>query len=106
MTKQNAGKKFDALREFFSGYLHQDFRDEYGSARGAARAFRGDASKEEIAATVAEWQRWRGELHKSSLEEVQKAVWELGAAWRPESMEDLEALGEALNGKRSDAEPS
>jgi len=33
--KRRAAKRtpeFPALREFFAGYLHQDFRDEYGSA--------------------------------------------------------------------------
>ena len=98
MPKQSSGKKFDALREFFSAYLHEDFRDEYGSAAAAARAFRGDASEEEIAAAGAEWKRWRGELEESSLEEIHRAVRELGAAWRPESVEDLDRVGEVLKG--------
>jgi hypothetical protein len=49
--KRRAAKRtpeFPALREFFSGYLHQDFHDEYGSAVGAAQAFRRDASDSEV----------------------------------------------------------
>jgi len=86
--------EFPALREFFSGYLHQDFRDEYGSAVGAAQAFRRDASDSEVKAVRREWNAWRTELEQVSSEEIAKAVRELG--WRPESTADLDQVGGAL----------
>ena len=30
--------QFPALKEFFSGYLHEDFNDEYGSAAGRSQS--------------------------------------------------------------------
>jgi hypothetical protein len=66
MTRQKKEKvaefdpnEFPVLKEFFSGYLHEDFNDEYGSAPGAARAFRGDASPEESAQACQEWTKLR-----------------------------------------------
>ena len=97
--KRRAAKRtpeFPALREFFSGYLHQDFRDEYGSAVGAAQAFRRDASDWEVKAVRPEWNAWRTELEQVSSEEIAKAVRELGSVWRPESTADLDQVGAAL----------
>ena len=88
--------KFPALREFFSGYLHQDFRDEYGSAAGAAEAFRKDASEAEIQAVRKEWKTWREELLKSSGDEIAAATRQLGAAWRPQNVADLDKVEKAL----------
>ena len=36
--------EFSALQDFFSGYLHEDFSEEYGSASEALEAFLSDAS--------------------------------------------------------------
>jgi hypothetical protein len=88
---------FPALRAFFAGYLHQDFRDEYGSAVGAVEAFRRDASDSEAKAVRQEWNVWRTALDQTSPEEIAKAVRQLGSAWRPESTADLDQVGGALD---------
>ena len=100
--KPGAGKSaadFPALREFFSGYLHQDFQDEYGSAAGAAKAFRNDASESEIIAVRRECQAWRAGLGKASPHEIAEAARELGAAWRPQTLEELDDVETALKPK-------
>jgi len=100
--KPGAGKSavdFLALREFFSGYLHQDFQDEYGSAAGAVKAFRNDASEAEIEAVRREWKAWRTGLGKASGDEIAQAARKLGAAWQPEVLKDLDHVETALNAK-------
>jgi hypothetical protein len=83
---------FPGLREFFSGYLHEDFVDEYGSAAGAARAFCGDASGEEAAQASAEWTKLRSALKGKPISDVQAALQRLGGSWKPEEIEELSAL--------------
>ena len=98
-ARKSAAADFPALREFFSGYLHQDFQDEYGSAAGAAKAFRNDASDSEIEAVRREWKAWRAGLDKTSADEIAQAARKLGAAWQPEVFEDLERVERALNAR-------
>jgi hypothetical protein len=94
--------EFPCLREFFSGYLHEDFVDEYGSASGAARAFFGDASLEEAATTREEWAKLRQLLAGRPLPEVHAALYKLGAAWQPVDAEELKALDTAFARKSSE----
>ena len=85
-----------ALAEFARAYLHQDVLVEHGSAVEAVRAFCRDASMRETRALVvdlahvitkaAEWQgdnlaRWFRD--------------DLGAAWGPDSFDDLVELAAA-----------
>ncbi len=88
--------EFPCLREFFSGYLHEDFADEYGSPAGAARAFFGDASLEEAATTREEWTKLREILAGLALPEVHGVLHKLGAAWQPVDAEELKALDTAF----------
>jgi hypothetical protein len=101
--KENAAalnaNEFPALKEFFSGYLHEDFNDEYGSARGAARAFRGDASPEELAQARQEWAKLGKILTGRPIEEVHAALQKLGGAWRPEDMDEFYSLDPMFGGK-------
>lgn len=90
---------FMALRDFFSGYLHQDFRDEYGSAPAAAAAFCNDAQADELAATRKEWELWRKGLDAAAPDAAAIAVRELGGAWQPQNLADVDAVGRALNRK-------
>ena len=100
-SKKKIAKKgstdFPALRDFFSGYLHQDFRDEYGSAAGAAEAFRQDASESDLRAILQEWKKWRKSLEHASLDEIATATGSLGAAWQPQSLADLDRIAQSLS---------
>ena len=88
--------EFPCLREFFSGYLHEDFTDEYGSPAGAARAFFGDASLEEAATAREEWQKLHQLLGGRALPEVHAALHRLGAAWQPVDVEELATMDAAF----------
>jgi hypothetical protein len=106
MTRQKKEKtvgfdpsEFPVLKEFFSGYLHEDFNDEYGSAPGAARAFRGDASPEESAQARQEWAKLRNILTGRSIPEIQTSLQKLGGAWRPLDLDEFHSLDAAFTGK-------
>jgi len=96
--KTGAGKApgYPALREFFSGYLHEDFRDEYGSAVGAAEAYREDAPADDLAALGKEWKAWRAALGDASPAAWARAIRQLGGAWSPQSASEVEILGKSL----------
>jgi hypothetical protein len=89
-------EKLEALRQFFSGYLHQDFRDEYDSAVDAAKDFCADASPEDIEALRADWKKWRAATQRLPLPEIQASMRELGAAWLPQSTDEIDQVGNAL----------
>ncbi len=83
---------YPGLREFFSGYLHEDFRDEYGSAAGAARAFCGDASAEEASQARQEWAKLRRLLTGQSIPDLHTGLQKLGGAWQPLDLEELKTV--------------
>jgi hypothetical protein len=91
--------EFPVLKEFFSGYLHEDFNDEYGSATSAARAFRGDASPEESAQAREEWAKLRQILTGRPIQEVQISLQKLGGAWRPQDLQEFHSLDAVFVGK-------
>jgi hypothetical protein len=93
--------EFPCLREFFSGYLHEDFADEYGSAAGAARAFFGDASLEEAATTREEWSKLRKIVADLPMPEVHSVLQKLGSGWRPMEPQDLETMDAAFRAKKA-----
>jgi hypothetical protein len=106
MTRQKKEKtaefdanEFPALKEFFSGYLHEDFNDEYGSAASAARAFRGDASPEESAQACQEWAKLRKLLTGRPMAEIQTSLEKLGGAWRPQDLDEFHSLDALFTGK-------
>ncbi len=49
---------YPTLSEFFSAYLHQDFRNTYGSPTKAAKNYISDASPEEVQTLRNEWQNF------------------------------------------------
>ena len=105
--KHNAAKSagepksaFVALCAFFSGYLHQDFRDEYESAGAAASAFCREAAPDQVATVLSEWRQWRKLLASASSQEIAGAIRRLGGAWQPESCADLDQIEQRLAGGR------
>ncbi len=93
-----AGPEFPALRNFFSAYLHQDFRQEYDSPQFAAAAVLCDSSPAETAALRREWLAWRKQLGSASVAETAQAIRKLGGAWQPATPHDLDDLQQAIIG--------
>jgi hypothetical protein len=87
---------YPTLCEFFSAYLHQDFRNTYGSPTKAAKNYISDASPEEVQTLRNEWQSFRKKLADQPLRVIQAAVRKLGAAWLPDSEAALTQLDAAL----------
>jgi CdiI immunity protein len=96
-------REFPALKEFFSGYLHEDFNDEYGSAASAARAFRGDASPEELAQARLEWSKLGKILAGRSIPDLQTSLEKLGGAWRPLDLAEFHSIDAIFAGKNQNA---
>jgi hypothetical protein len=97
MKHDKGEMKFPALRAFMRSYLHQDFGEEYGSAGGAAKAFREDATEEEVAAVVKEWGEFLAAARGKALDEVNELLaGKLGSAWRVGSLAELDGMSEAL----------
>jgi hypothetical protein len=96
--KKKAGETsdFPALRQFFSGYLHQDFADEYGSALDAAKAYRREAGKSDLATIRKEWKNWRAERKNLSADGLASELRKLGAAWAPLNLATLDEVGQIL----------
>jgi hypothetical protein len=83
---------FPALRQFFAGYLHEDFVQEYGTPAAALRAFRRDASDAERHLLRADATQLLARVEAESLEEMRARVASLGARWSPRSRTALIAL--------------
>ena len=91
-----ASGDYPTLSEFFSAYLHQDFRNEYGSATKAAKHFIADAEPDQAQSLRNEWQDLRAKLNGQPLPVIQAAVRKLGAAWLPDSEAALKQIDAAL----------
>ena len=91
MTRRTAFE-FPELERVFSGYLHEDFAVEYGSAEAALRAFREDASP-------AEWRRFQREAKRlvklagdRDFDYISQVIQQLGSRWVPPSHLELIAV--------------
>jgi CdiI immunity protein len=91
-----AAEEYPTLCEFFAAYLHQDFRNTYGSPTKAAKNYIADASPDEVQTLRNEWQGFRKKLDGQPLTVIQAAVRKLGAAWLPDSEAALTQLDGAL----------
>ena len=90
-------KEFPALAEFFAGYLHEDYREEYASVKAAAAGFLAEADAEERESIYEEWQRLQRQLEGTPFEERKTAARALGAAWEPRDLAEWRDLGEILS---------
>jgi len=89
-------ENYPALMEFLPAYLHEDFGEEYGSAERAFGALVSDASGDQIRNLKEEWQALRQAFAGRPLPEVQSGLTQLGAAWQPQSEEELQTVDEIL----------
>ena len=76
---------YPQLRQFFEGYLHEDFVQEHRSPAGALRAFEADASAAELRRFRAEAKRLLARVESQELDEIREMLGKLGSAWTPPS---------------------
>lgn len=91
---------YDRLGQFLDGYLHEDFRAEYVTHKTAARAFRTDASQEEVAAVLAELQEFIAWAETVPTHEWQTLFVTLGGRWKPRSLGPLRGMVSVLSGEK------
>ena len=89
-------ENYPALMEFLPAYLHEDFGEEYGSVARAFAALVSDASGDQIRNVKEEWQALRQAFSGQPLPEMENGLAQLGAAWHPESEQELQAVDEIL----------
>jgi hypothetical protein len=84
---------YPALETFFSGYLHEDFVQDHGTPQRALRAYRADAGAEEKARFEREARHLLEAAATLPFDAVAGFIRrDLGAAWRPTGIEELEQL--------------
>lgn len=88
---------FAALRDFLRGYLHEDYRSEYGSPEQAAAAFRNEADDAECISAASQLARFLALTRALPAEETLHLFrQELGSGWNPGSVNALRELQSAL----------
>jgi hypothetical protein len=90
-------ESYPALMEFLPAYLHEDFGEEYGSVARAFAAMVSDANSDQIRNVKEEWTALRQVFLGKPLSDMQTGLAQLGAAWRPQSEQELEAVDEILS---------
>lgn len=89
--------RYPLLHQFFRGYLHQDFPEEYGSVAGALRQYRNDAGTEEFGRFAAEWSSFLNEVRELAATEVDRILsTDLGGSWHVESSREIARFTEAV----------
>ena len=91
MKRVNASD-FPALRQFFGGYLHEDFVAEHRTAAGALHAFEADADENERRRFRAEVTRFLDVTAPLDFADVLLLLSRLGSRWTPPTREALIAL--------------
>jgi hypothetical protein len=82
--------RYPLLHQFFRGYLHQDFPEEYGSIAGALRKYRADAGEIEFARFADEWNAFleeTGELPATDIDQILST--DLGGSWHIASRREV-----------------
>jgi CdiI immunity protein len=84
--------EFPELRRAFTGYLHEDFLEEYETPAAALRAFQDDADQAENRRFRTEARRFLDWTADLEFTEVRALMARLGCRWVPPSRKTLEAL--------------
>jgi hypothetical protein len=85
-----------ALREFFSGYLHQDTLAEYGGALAAAAQFRSDADADQTAIVQREFAQLSSLMNPDDLATINAEVERHGAAYQFASIREWREFSDVL----------
>ena len=91
-----------ALRNFLRGYLHQDWKQEHGSVEAATRQFCEDADFEQRKNLLAEWLSFRESVRDQSLDATARQLRDIGSAWQPANLNDLDKITRVLQHYPSD----
>lgn len=83
---------FPELQRVFSGYLHEDFLEEYESAAAALRAFHDDADPSDRQRFRREARRFLASIEKLELKDVRALMARLGCRWFPPSRRAVATL--------------
>jgi hypothetical protein len=86
---------FPHLRDFLRGYFHEDWNDDYGTAREAVEQFCREAGKVNAAKLAEEWERLKG-ISGENLETTVELLGRLGGAWNPTHQDELEEISATL----------
>ena len=89
-------ESYPALMEFLPAYLHEDFGVEYGSAARAFAALVSDANGDQVRNVKEEWLELRRAFSGHSLDDLHSGLAQLGAAWQPQSEQELQTVDEIL----------
>jgi hypothetical protein len=88
---------FPVLRIFCRGYLHQDMKDEYGSAVEAVRAFCSESSPDERVALATEWARFIKQTKALPHQQINKLfTGTLGSSYSLRA-DDMESISQLLS---------
>lgn len=88
---------YPVLRIFCRGYLHQDMKDEYGSALEAVRAFCSESSPDERIALATEWARFANKTKELPQHQINKLFTStLGSSYSL-SADDMESISQLLS---------
>ena len=86
-------RKWPCLTSLFSGYLHQDFTAEYGSAPRAVQARLTEMPADQARELSAEWRRFLNVTNGTDLETRARVLRELaGGSWAPASEREFELV--------------
>jgi hypothetical protein len=89
--------RYPLLHQFFRGYLHQDFPEEYGSVAGALRHYREDAGEAEFTSFAREWSNFLNETRELGAAEIDHILSsDLGGSWQVASAREIERFTEAV----------
>ncbi len=89
--------RYPLLHQFFRGYLHQDFPEEYGSIAGALRQYRTDAGEDEFSKFAGEWSSFLHETAELSAADIDQILSsELGGSWHVASRREVQRFTAAV----------
>jgi hypothetical protein len=83
---------FPELQRAFSGYLHEDFLEEYETPAAALRAFQDDADEAEGERFRVEARRFLDRTSDLDFKQVRALIADLGCRWTPASRKALVAM--------------
>jgi hypothetical protein len=83
---------FPELQRAFTGYLHEDFLEDYSTPADALRAFQDDADEGEVRRFRNEARRFLERTADLEFQEVRTLIARLGCRWTPPSRKAFTAL--------------